>query len=175
MYVSHTYHRHGRDCLVQGQLRASWTCFALTRFFPTSIHRMSRNSTAGVERGLRQQWSGQWKPTAANGNARGSLPSSSLPAESVKPSSPPVTCPFVTYCCTFPNAQGVPETLPYTTSFCFPFTSIKYITVATRPALTRTPRRLGALDTDSAVTTAYTNYHHGRHHRPRRHVPAHGH
>lgn len=48
----------------------------------------------------------------------------------------------------------------------FLFTSIKYITAATRPAFTRTPRWLGALDTDSAVTTAYTNYHHGRHHRP---------
>lgn len=53
--------------------------------------------------------------------------------------------------------------------------SIKYITAATRPAFTTTRRRLGALDKDSAVTTAYTNYHHGRHHRPRRHVPAHGH
>lgn len=125
--------------------------------------------------GLRQQVAveadgGEWKRAAAFVTA------TACGGGGVKPSSPPVTCPVrnvLLYLSQRPRrVTNTTHTPPLRFLFLF---SIKYITVATRPALTGTTHRLGALDKDSAVTTAYTNHHHGRHHRPWRDVPAHGH
>lgn len=157
------------------------TLFAFTRCFLMSIPvnidclEIALPESSEKDGGLRQQQpveadGGEWKRDAAAAFV------TAAPGGGVKPSSPPVTCPVRNvplYLSQRPRRARY--TLIHHRLVLFSLTSIKYITAATRPALTTTPRRLGALDKDSAVTTAYTNRHHGRHQRPRRDVPAHGH
>jgi hypothetical protein len=94
------------DCMGDTHsLDFSCPCCSISLPSPQYQHMSQLGSGRASVAGLRQQVAveadgGEWKRAQP----------SSLPVGGVKPSSPPVTCPSVTYCCTFPNAQGVPET-----------------------------------------------------------------
>lgn len=119
--IAHTYHGN-RERRRSGSRAALAVLCSHSLDFDVNInrHQMSRNGTAGVEYGLRTEAANllsQWKPTAANGNA--TPQPSSLP--SVKPSSPPVTCPVRNVPLYLSQRPRRARYTPYTTdSFPFP-------------------------------------------------------